>query len=116
MKKTLFLVFLLVCIVALIGCSGGTSTYKIKVSGTTGLEFMGSYGGMAHGGDTDIRSVEGTVPRQYTVKATGNAIITCTFMKLEATGTLNVQIFKDGEIVAQSGTSAAFGSVILSTQ
>jgi hypothetical protein len=113
--KKLILVLLLVSIIACIGCSG-VQSYKIKVSGTTGLEFAGSYGGMAPGGNTSIQSVEGTVPKTYTVNASRGVIVTCSFAKLEENGTLNVQIYKNGKVIAQSGTSAPFGLVVLTAQ
>jgi hypothetical protein len=117
MKKNLIFVFLLVCIVALVGCSGAgeVKSYTIKVSGNAGVEFVGSYGAMAPGGETSMRSVEGVTPAQYVVKASRGVIITCSFIKLGEVGTLNVQIFVDGQVVAGNGTTAAFGSVTLTT-
>jgi len=117
MKKNLILAFLLVCIVALMGCSGAgeVKSYTIKVSGNAGVEFVGSYGGMAPGGEISITSVEGVVPAQYVVKASRGVIITCSFIKLGEAGTLNVQIFVDGEVIAGNGTTVGGGSVILTT-
>jgi hypothetical protein len=116
MKKLIF-ILLLFCLIPLIGCTSSEPViYTIKVSGSSGLEFVGSYGGIGADGTMDMRSVEGTVPRQYTVKASGNVIVSCTFSKLEQSGTLNVFIYRDGELVAQSGTAAAFGMVVLTAK
>lgn len=123
MKKLIF-VFLLICIIAFTGCSSSesdnvsppTTSVKIEIFGTVGLEFVGSYGGMSSGGGMTLQSVEDIVPAQYTVKGSGDFIVTCSFIKLEDTGTLVVYIFKNGEIIAQGGTSAAFGMVALTTK
>lgn len=63
-----------------------------------------------------MRSVEGIVPKQYIIQAFGKATVTCTFAKLSQSGTLNVHIYRDGELLAQSGTASAFGMVILTAK
>jgi hypothetical protein len=114
--KKLFLVLLLVCIIVLAGC-GGTKIYIIKVSGNTGLEFSGSYGAVTRSGQTAIQYVEtGTVPVDYRVTAPSSAVAFCSFSKLGETGTLNVQIFNNEQVVTQAGTTAPYGSVTLATQ
>ena len=116
--KSLIFVLLLVGVIALVGC-GGTPTkieyYTIKVTGTEGLRFAGNYGGAVPGGGKSEQSVEGVVPAEYTVQGPSNTIVYCSFIKQAEDGTLNVQIFKNGELATQSGTAAPFGSVVLAT-
>ena len=116
--KSLIFVFLLVCIIALAGCtsvSAQVATYTIEVSGTDGLKFAGSYGGITLEGETVTQSVDDTVPATYTVRGTSETIVYCSFKKQVEAGTLNVQIFKDGQLATQAGTADVFGSVILLT-
>jgi hypothetical protein len=114
--KKLFIVLLLVCIIVLAGC-GGTKIYIIKVSGNTGLEFSGSYGAVTRSGQTAIQYVErGIVPVEYRVTAPSSAVAFCSFSKLGETGTLNVQIFHNEQVVTQNGTTAPYGSITLTTQ
>ena len=114
--KSLIFVFLLVCIIAFVGCSGTPikiESYTIKVSGTNGLRFAGNYGGVVPGGAKAEQSVEGVVPAEYVVKGPSDTIVYCSFVKQVEAGTLNVQIFKNGQVITQSGTADPFGSVIL---
>jgi hypothetical protein len=112
--KKLFLVLLCVFIIVLAGC--GTKTYIIKVSGNTGIAFSGSYGAVTKSGETAIQSIEGTVPAEYRVTIPTSAVAFCSFTKLGEFGTLNVQIFSNEKVITQSGTTAPYGSVVLTTQ
>ena len=118
--RNLILIFLLICLIAFVGCtSAQTSTkveiYTIEVSGTNGLAFAGNYGGITPEGETVTQSVEGVVPAQYTVKSAGDFIVYCSFVKRDEVGTLNVYIYKNGQLVAQGGTAAPFGTVVLAS-
>jgi hypothetical protein len=117
MKKKLFLVLLLVCLIALVGC-GGSQVYVIKVTGNTGTEFSGSFGAVTKGGETASRTVAAaTVPAEYKVTAPRGSVIFCSFQKTGEFGTMNVQIVNSkGEVVTQNGTTAPHGSVTLTTQ
>jgi len=111
--KKLIVAILLVSIGGLFfaGCGGSLSTdseFQIKVSGTTGLEFSGSYMTVTSGGQSTSKSVEGTVPAQYTV--TGN-MVSVAFQKQVESGTLKVEILKDGKVINSSDTTAAYGVV-----
>ncbi len=116
--KKLILAILLVFIVGLIfiGCDsnlGEDENYIIKVSGTSGLEFSGSYMAVTSDGDSVSKSVDGVVPTQYSLSGT---IISCSFQKQVEAGTLKVEILKGGQVVAESDTTAAYGVVIVATQ
>lgn len=116
--RNLILVLLLVSIIAFVGCisvSPKAATYTIEVSGTNGLKFFGNYGGLTLEGEKVSQSVEGEVPVTYTVRGTTDTIVYCSFRKRVEAGTLNVQIFKDGELATQAGTAEPFGTVTLLT-
>jgi len=112
MKKLFLLV--LVGIFMLVGCTGLVeSNFTIKVSGTSGLEFSGSYMTVMAGGSSTSKSVEGTVPAEYNVSG---SIVSCAFQKQSEGGTLKVTIIEGGKVVSESETSAAYGVVSAATQ
>ena len=118
--RNLILIFLLICLIAFVGCtitktSATVEIYTIEVSGTNGLKFFGSYGGVTFEGETVTQSIEGVVPAKYTVQGTSDTIVYCSFKKQVEAGTLNVQIFKDGQLATQAGTADPYGSVLLAT-
>ena len=117
--KSLIFIFLSVCIIAFAGCdlvqTSVKTSYTIKVFGNDGLAFAGNFGGITPEGGTVTQSVEGVLPVEYIVKGTRDTIIFCSFVKRSEIGTLNVQIFKGGQLLAQSGTTDPFGSVTLAT-
>lgn len=100
--------------VALSGCAGiGDSEFTIRVSGSDGMIFSGAYALTTSAGGSISQSVEGTAPAQYRVK--GN-IVSATFQKQNPNGVLTVEILKNGQVVSQSTTSAAYGVVSVATQ
>ena len=112
MKRLILLIAVLSLVVG--GCAGiGDSDFTIKVSGTSGLKFSGNYMVVTSGGGSTSKSVDGTVPAQYTIR--GN-IVSCVFQKQSEYGTLRVEIVKGGKIVSQSETLAAYGVVSVATQ
>lgn len=115
--KRLTLFILVICMVGLIftGCGGSLSSdteFQIKVSGTTGLKFSGSYMVITSGGQSTSKSVDGTIPAQYSV--TGN-IVSAVFQKQTESGTLKVEIIKGGKVLNSSDTTAAYGVVSVAT-
>jgi hypothetical protein len=114
MKKIICLALITV-ILLLMGCGSSLSDsdYKIKVSGTSGLEFSGSYMVVKAGGESTSKSVDGTVPAEYSV--TGD-IVSVSFQKQTDTGTLKVEISKDGKVLKSEDTTAAYGVVAIATQ
>lgn len=109
--KKLFLWVLLGAFI-LVGCGQTESKFTIKVSGTSGLKFSGSYMTVRAGGASTSKSVEGTVPAEYNLRG---IIVSCTFQKQSEKGNLRVDIFKDGTGVSQSETSAPYGVVSVAT-
>lgn len=119
--RKLILIFLLICLIASVGCSSlfkkpaTAATYTIEISGTDGLAFFGHYGAITLEGETATQSVSGEVPATYTVQGTSDTIVYCSLKKQVEAGTLNVQIFKEGQLATQGGTAEPFGTVILLT-
>lgn len=115
MKKYCALLVALCFIVLLVGCSAPAMTdtdFTVRVSGTEGLKFNGSYMITTTEGKSESKSVEGTVPAEYTMK--GN-IVSVTFQKQAEAGVLKVEILQGDKVVAQSETSAAYGVVTAAT-
>ena len=114
MKKLFCLIIALALLGTLfVGCEEiGESDFTIKVSGTSGLEFSGSYMVVASGGQSTSKSVDGIVPAQYTVRG---EIVSCSFQKQTEFGILRIEILKGSKVVSQSETSAAYGVVSAAT-
>jgi len=85
--------------------------FTITVAGPN-ARFMGSYGSITASGQSSQKSVEGIAPESYQV--TG-IIASATFQMTEETGYLEVTIERDGQIVANEYTDAAYGCVSVST-
>lgn len=111
--KKLSLILLVLSVIALLfaGCDGD-SAFVIKVSGTIGLEFSGSYLVVTASGQSTSKSVDGIVPTEYSV--TGN-IVSGVFQKQTEEGNLKVEIIKGGQVIASSETTAAYGVVSVAT-
>jgi hypothetical protein len=86
--------------------------FQIKVSGTAGLPFSGSYMVVSSGGQSVSKSVDGTVPTQYSVEG---MMVSVAFQKQTEDGTLKVEILRDGQVVKSSDTTAAYGLVSVAT-
>jgi len=111
MKKLILLIAILSLL--LCACVGpGDSDFIIEVSGTSGLQFSGSYMSVTSGGQSTSRSVDGIVPAQYSISG---YIVSCAFQKKSEGGTLKVRILKDGKVVSYSETSATYGVVSVAT-
>jgi hypothetical protein len=118
--KKLILIILVLGIIAFVltGCAHN-SQFNIRVSGTTDLEFSGSYLVVMSNGQSDSESVNGTVPYEIGVIGIDGIIISTVsveFQKQTEEGTLKVEILKDDEIIASSETTAAYGVVSLATE
>ncbi|MDQ7828259.1 MAG: hypothetical protein QN122_01640 [Armatimonadota bacterium] len=81
-------------------------TVTIRVEGTPGLPFEGSYGT-----PTATRPVQGRVPAAYTV--TTAVAVTAAFTKANAEGELVVRLLLDGHEVARRATRHPYGTVTL---
>ena len=112
MKKLIVLVCILL-LTAIIGCSlTSESDFQIKISGTDGLKFSGNYYVVAIDGKSVSKSVDGSLPAEFTTKG---SIVSCMFQKGGESGYLKVEILKDGKVVASESTTASYGVVAIGT-
>jgi hypothetical protein len=89
------------------------SNVVVRVSGTPGTAYQGSYST-----SSEVQTVDGTVgdePTDYdaNVKDVDKSTLTAVFRKTQSgdEGTLQVGIVSDGEVIAESATSAELGEV-----
>lgn len=90
---------------------GDTDTVTIRVTGTAGERFSGSYGNI----DT-TRTVDGTIPASFKQEVDTGFLamdtVTAVFQKMRGgQGELRVEIVYDGEVVKSQNTTAAYGLV-----
>jgi hypothetical protein len=134
MKKLLLLISILALVLLPIGCmdiesmvqdtieealAGLRADYTIEVGGTEWLNFSGRYVvvNAVYDPDTyvvfssDPYDVSGNVSKQYTVE---DAIsVGGMFQKLSVNGTLEVEIWRGGELVDSASTTEPFGAVLI---
>ena len=84
------------------------TTFTIRVTGTPGLEFHGSYIVIGPG-LAESQRVHGRTPQDYIVSG---RMVSTTFQKRFTDGTLRVEIIKHGEVVRSSETIAKYGVVV----
>lgn len=118
MRKTVLVLVILVATSTLVACQGSPcalagpeaadSTFNSKVGGTPGLAFHGHYVLVTASGTPTSRRVKGTVPAEYSVRG---SVVSLALRKQEESGTLQLEIITDVEVVARSHTSAAYGMV-----
>lgn len=84
------------------------SHYTIRISGTDGLGFTGSYMQMQASGGSTSKSVDGTIPAEYEIEG---SITSAAFQKKGESGTLHVVLEKNGTVVKEEETTAAYGMV-----
>jgi hypothetical protein len=114
MRIAIVHIFFLILFASLSSCAGLTeSSFTIKVTGSSGMKFSGSYMSVTTGGSNTSKSVEGIVPEEFTI--TGS-IVSCSFQKQSEGGFLKVEILKNGKSVSHSETYAAYGVVTAATQ
>jgi hypothetical protein len=94
------------------------SEYIISVSGNTpAVIYSGTYtvvtSGLFSGDDSKSTNVEGWGTKEFTVRG---KVVSVTVQKEVKEGTLSVEILKDGNVVSQSETSDAFGTVSVTTK
>lgn len=107
-KILLVLVFLTIA-----GCVHLEHDFTIRITGSAGLPFSGAYMLVATTGNNLSKSVDGKVPETFSLRGT---LVSCSFQKKFESGTLRIEILKDGVAVSQSDTSAAYGVVSLAAQ
>ena len=123
MVKSKFIVPMTIISLLLVLISGciksADSEYHITISGSVpAVVYSGTYtvvtsGGLFSGDNSKSTNVEGWGTKEYTVRG---KIVSVTLEKEVKEGTLSVEILKDGNVVAQSETSDAFGKVSVTTQ
>ena len=117
MKKWQILSCLGLCLLVIIlvaGCGkAADSDYTIRVTGTAGLSYAGSYTITTADGQTVYTSIDGTVPKDYAVRG---KMIACSFRKGSEDGLLKLEIIKDNRVVATSETTAAYGNAGVATR
>jgi hypothetical protein len=119
MKKSILVILVLGTIAFLLTGCGGNSVFTIKVSGTSGLEFSGSYLAITSNGHSTSESVAGTVPEEISVTGTSRITVSTASVELQKKteeGTLKVEILKDNEVIASSETTAPYGVVSVATE
>jgi hypothetical protein len=109
------IIFIVFLAVAFSGCAGnGDSDFTIRVSGSEGVIFTGGYNVTTSAGSSISKIIMADiVPGEIMVR--GNNV-SVTFQKQYENGTLKVEILKNGRVVSQSETSAAYGVVEATTQ
>ena len=88
----------------------GVETATIRVTGTSGTPFKGSYGSTSAG----TESVEGEVPQDYKVRYNGlpgsfDSVEAKMQKRAEDYGKLTVQIIAEGQTKKERSTAAGFG-------
>jgi hypothetical protein len=113
MKKILLIYC--ICIFFVSGCGffqGAGSDFTIKITGTEGLTFSGHYAIVMGDSLPAPINVRGTTSAEYKGKG---VIAVCFFRKVTETGSLKVEIVKDGKVVSESVTNAPYGFVSMKT-
>ena len=82
---------------------------EIRVEGTSGIPFSGNYGDLG-----SSKSVDGTVPKTYTIEDPEGDIISAVFQKQGKSGELIVKLVKDGKVIKTESTTAEYGVVSVS--
>jgi hypothetical protein len=104
--------FTLLIIIA--GCAMPTeSNFKIKIVGSHNIKFAGSYMIVTSDGQSSSHTVDGVVPAEYDMKGW---IISCSFQKQSEQGSLSVIVYRNGQLINQSTTTAAYGVVTIATR
>ncbi len=100
--------YLFVFVVGLFIISACRPEFTIKVSGTTGLRFIGNCSSSTYTRTLQLKELEETVPAEFTL--TGDFVV-CYFQKQVKEGTLKVEIIKNSEVAFVSETSDPNGVV-----
>jgi hypothetical protein len=88
--------------------------FTIKLTGTEGTAFSGSYMAFSADGKSTSTTVAGKVPAQYRIEG---AIASVSFQKQsDDMATLRVEILKGQEVAAEANTSAPYGVVSVATR
>lgn len=114
MRQNVLFVLLCSMSISLVGCLNVLNhKFEIRVSGTDGTPFSGSYMAVTNGSSTS-HTVDGTIPESYMVSEA--TMVSVAFQKKSTDGSLTVTILRDGESVKTESTTAAYGMVTVATQ
>jgi hypothetical protein len=86
--------------------------FEIRVGGHSGIQFSGAYMLVDRSGKSVSKTIDGLTPK--VIKVNGS-IVSCSFQKMVEHGSLRVEILKNGQMDANSETSAAYGVVTAAT-
>lgn len=85
---------------------GAQQTITVRITGTEGLSFAGRVSTAQ-----DRRRVQGSVPEEYEVPFEGAAVTAAVRKREPGSGTLGVEVVRDGQVVASRETSTSTGVV-----
>jgi len=85
----------------------GPQQFVIRLSGSAGTRFSGSYDIVANG-KSESHKIEGVVPAEYPV--TGNSL-SVLIQKNEVAGNLTLEVRQNGTVVRVAGTSMPGGTM-----
>ncbi len=91
---------------------GAAGSLVLRISGTPGVEFSGNY--TTPQGSQNFSGTLGTTPTDYDLGGEGIAglnVVTANVQKQGTTGTLKVEILKNGQVVQSAETTATNNAV-----
>ena len=91
---------------------GAAESVVLRISGTPGLQFSGNY--TTPEGSRNISGTLGVNPTDYDLGGEGVAgfnVVTANVYKEETSGTLKVEILKNGQVVQSAATNATNNTV-----
>ncbi len=94
------------------GSGGDASSLVVRISGTPGVGFTGNY--TTPKGSQNISGTLGTTPTDYNLGGEGVGsfnMVTANVQRQSTSGTLKVEILKNGRVVQSAETSAATNTV-----
>lgn len=109
MKKVALGVLLVFMLLALTGCSAAMKDYVIKVDGTEGATFEGTYMYQVDRTPTS-ETLSGTVPAEYSVQG---EVLSCQIVKTSADGTIKVTLTANGEVIDEGEITEQGGEVVV---
>jgi hypothetical protein len=83
----------------------------IRVSGSDGVHFSGSYS-LTSAGKTEKHNIEGVVPAEYPTSGTAISAIVA---KRDEAGSLMIEIRRNGTVVKVAGTNGRGSAVAVAT-
>ena len=110
----ILLAFMCIVVVIVAGCTGsssGTSGGSVQVQINSSGSWAGSYGAVG-----EIHRVDGTGSQTYTITDSGGNVM-AEFQKHDGSADqLTVSIIENGQILKTANTTAAYGTVSITTQ